>query len=132
MKYLIFFLLLVVQMHGAKNRTWSFERINLYLENDAGHHTDIEYSDGARFSVLMHRPDAVHEDFHIPFTEVSERTHFISFALTRQMFTPDDRDGTASNHGENARYTDDAAGYRRAGFGRGVVSKTDPQYYWRD
>jgi len=90
MKYLIFFLLLVVQMHGAKNRTWSFERINLYLENDAGHHTDIEYSDGARFSVLMHRPDAVHEDFHIPFTEVSERTHFISFALTRQMFTPDD------------------------------------------
>lgn len=89
MKLLITFLLIVTFL-GAKEGDWGFERVNYYFENDIFSNTDSDYSDGSRLSVLLHRPDAENEWLNIPFIEELDRTHFISFSLTQQMFTPSD------------------------------------------
>lgn len=93
MKYLLI-LFLAVQLLGADEGDWAFERINYYFENDVFSNSDSEYSDGSRLSALMYRPDAQKEWLKIPFTEGLERAHFISFSLTQQMFTPDDLNQT--------------------------------------
>lgn len=94
MKYVVFFLF-IVQLLAAEEGSWEFERINYYFENDVFSRTDRDYTDGSRFSVLMHRQNADNEWLKIPFSESSGRAHFISFSLTQQMFTPSDLNETA-------------------------------------
>ncbi len=83
-------LFLIVQLLGADEGDWEFERINYYFENDVFSNTDNAYTDGSRLSALMYRPEGESEWLNIPFTESLDRVHFISFSLTRQMFTPHD------------------------------------------
>ena len=87
-------LFLAIQLLGADDNDWKFERINFYFENDSVANTDREYTDGSRLSTLLYRPDAKQEWLNIPFTEEFERAHFISFSLTQQMFTPHDLNET--------------------------------------
>ncbi len=93
MKILLLSLLLLISLH-ADQGDWDFERINIYLENDAEFDTDVGYSDGGKFSALLYRPNVEGHWLRIPFTEDLTRSHFISFSAARQMFTPDDLDAT--------------------------------------
>ncbi len=91
MRYLFIFLL-ALNTSNAENRDWEYERINFYFENDifSNSATDNEYSDGGRLSAVMYRPDGRDEWLNIPFIDKPYSAHFISFALTQQIFTPDD------------------------------------------
>ena len=93
MKLLLLSLLLLISLHADQD-DWDFERINIYLENDAEFETDVGYSDGGKFSALLYRPNVEGHWLRIPFTEDLTRSHFISFSVARQMFTPDDLDAT--------------------------------------
>ena len=93
MKLLLLSLLLLISLHADQD-DWDFERINIYLENDAEFETDVGYSDGGKFSALLYRPNVEGHGLRIPFTEDLTRSHFISFSVARQMFTPDDLDAT--------------------------------------
>ena len=93
MKYLLLSFLLLTSL-AADQDDWSLERINIYLENDAEFDTDVGYSDGSKFSVLLYRPNVEDHWLRIPFTEGLARSNFISFSAARQMFTPDDLDAT--------------------------------------
>ena len=74
----------------AESADWQFERLNYYFENDLFSSTDSEYTDGSRLSVLLYRPDGAEEWLRIPFVDGYYRTHFISFSLTQEMYTPSD------------------------------------------
>jgi len=89
MKILLISFLLLTALFADQD-DWLFERINIYLENDAEFDTDIGYSDGSKFSALLYRPNVKDSWLQIPFTEDLTRSHFISFSVARQMFTPDD------------------------------------------
>lgn len=82
--------LLLLTSLFADQDDWLFERINIYLENDAEFDTDVGYSDGSKFSALLYRPNIEDDWLRIPFTEGLVRSNFISFSAARQMFTPDD------------------------------------------
>jgi|LGOV01.1.fsa_nt_gb hypothetical protein len=87
-------LFLIVQLLGADEGDWEFERINYYFENDIFSNIDNGYTDGSRLSAVMYRPDAQNEWLTIPFAESVNRSHFISFSLTQQIFTPEDLNET--------------------------------------
>ncbi len=91
MKHLLL-LILVIRLFADDGASWQYERFNFYFENDVFGNTDSAYSDGSRLSLLMYRVDGDKEWLNIPFTEGLERSHFISFSLTQQMFTPKDLD----------------------------------------
>ncbi len=86
MRYL-FFIFLLINFLDADEIDWEVERVNFYFENDLFLKSDSDYTDGSRLSLLLYRPKP---EFHIPFTDGSQKTNFISFSLTQQIFTPDD------------------------------------------
>ena len=89
MKLFLLSLFLMTSLFADQD-DWVFERINIYLENDAEFDTDIDYSDGGKFSAILYRPNSDEHWLRIPFTQGLTRSNFISFGVARQMFTPDD------------------------------------------
>ncbi len=85
----------IVGILGAEEGDWSLERINYYFENDIFANTDSEYSDGSRLTFLLYRPDTNDSWLKIPFTDGSDRAHFISFSMTQQIYTPSDLNASA-------------------------------------
>ena len=92
MKFLLLITLFVKLF--ASEHEWEYERFNFYFENDLFSSTDYGYSYGGKISQLMYRPEAKSEWLKIPFISNINRANFISFALTQQIFTPDDLNAT--------------------------------------
>jgi len=86
----LFLFILLMQTFLANDKDWEIDRANFYFENDFVGGTDSEYTAGSRLSVLLNRPDGKNEWLNIPFTEKDTKTHYISFSLTQQIFTPKD------------------------------------------
>ena len=84
---ILFFLILAPQIHAEK---WHYSRVDFTFENDADFREDSGYTEGAQFSMLMHREDLNESWFQIPFMSSYTREHFFSFAIGQQMYTPED------------------------------------------
>jgi len=88
----IFILSLLFSFLLATSEKWSLKNFNFTMENDADFETDYSYTEGSRISLLFARENIQNNSFHIPFTEVKNKEHFISFAYANQMYTPQDVD----------------------------------------
>jgi len=90
MKQFIYILLFTLLFDTLHAENWHYSRIDFSFENDADIRKDSGYTEGAQFSMLMHREDVNDTWFQIPWMQSYEREHFISFALGQQMYTPED------------------------------------------
>ncbi len=93
MRFIIYiFVFITTSLLQANSDEWSIESISYTMENDSDVDVDGGYTHGARISALFSRKNSNQSSMHIPFTDVEEKEHFISFAYANQMYNPYDQD----------------------------------------
>ena len=90
MKHILTALLLTLFLQTLHAEHWHYTRADFTFENDADVREDSGYTEGAQFSMLMHRKNGAESWLQIPFMQAYAREHFISFAIGQQMYTPED------------------------------------------
>lgn len=92
MKLKVTILSLLVSFTLINAEEWNIESVNYSMENDANVDIDGGYTHGARLSVLFSRENVKESYLQIPFTEINNKNHFISFAVANQMYNPYNQD----------------------------------------
>jgi len=92
MKQILSMILLLLLIQPLYAEHWHYTRADFTFENDADIREDSGYTEGAQFSMLMHRKNGAESWLQIPLMQDYVREHFITFAMGQQMFTPEDLD----------------------------------------
>ena len=83
-------LLLPITLYAQESNDFTFERFNLYFENDIFDKTDKGYTNGVKFSAIYRVNSERYPFFKTPFVYDPSKNQFITFSLGQDIYTPED------------------------------------------